>query len=179
MFTAFFNWLRALLWSTTMDVALIGLQNAGKTSLVNVLAKGEFTKEMIPTVGFNLRKVQKGNVTLKLWDIGGQPRFRSMWERYCLGVSSIVWVVDSADPSTFPVARNELVSLLEKRGLKGIPLLVLANKSDLEQHASINEVIRELGLGDIVNREVSCYAVSAKNQRNLDITMSWLIKRSK
>lgn len=29
---------------------------------------------------------------LQLWDIGGQPRFRSMWERYCRGVSAIVWV---------------------------------------------------------------------------------------
>jgi len=28
----FFNWLRSLFWSTTMDVALIGLQNAGKVS---------------------------------------------------------------------------------------------------------------------------------------------------
>jgi ADP-ribosylation factor-like protein 8 len=122
-----------------------------------------------------------------------------MWERYCLGVSSIIWVVDSADPSTFPVARNELFSLLEKSGLKGIPLLVrslrylawqvarlmqevqqvLANKSDLEERASINEVIKALGLQDIVNREVSCYAVSAKNQRNLDITLSWLMKRGK
>ena len=71
---------------------------------------------MIPTVGFNMRKVTKGNVTIKarkticvlcdqsfateisnvlsvelqLWDIGGQPRFRSMWERYCRGVSCIV-----------------------------------------------------------------------------------------
>lgn len=26
----------------------------------------------------------------QLWDIGGQPRFRSMWERYCRGVSAIV-----------------------------------------------------------------------------------------
>jgi len=47
---------------------------------------------MIPTVGFNMRKVTKGNVTMKLWDIGGQPRFRSMWERYCRGVNAIVYV---------------------------------------------------------------------------------------
>ena len=33
---------------------------------------------MIPTVGFNMKKVTKGSVTIKLWDIGGQPRFRSM-----------------------------------------------------------------------------------------------------
>lgn len=28
----------------------------------------------------------------QIWDIGGQPRFRSMWERYCRGVNAIVWV---------------------------------------------------------------------------------------
>lgn len=47
---------------------------------------------MIPTVGFNMRKVTKNNVTIKIWDIGGQPRFRSMWERYCRGVNAIVYV---------------------------------------------------------------------------------------
>ena len=42
-------------------------------------------------VGFNIRKVTKGNVTTKLWDFGGQPMFRSMWECYCLAVSVIVY----------------------------------------------------------------------------------------
>lgn len=51
---------------------------------------GQFSEDMIPTVGFNMRKVTKGNVTIKVWDIGGQPRFRSMWERYCRGVNAIV-----------------------------------------------------------------------------------------
>ncbi|CAK5048629.1 unnamed protein product [Meloidogyne enterolobii] len=53
---------------------------------------GQFTEDMIPTVGFNMRKITKGNVTIKLWDIGGQPRFRSMWERYCRGVNAIVFM---------------------------------------------------------------------------------------
>lgn len=51
---------------------------------------GSFNQDMIPTVGFNMRKITKGNVTIKVWDIGGQPRFRSMWERYCRGVNAIV-----------------------------------------------------------------------------------------
>ena len=55
-------------------MALIGLQNAGKTSLVNVIATGAFHEDMIPTVGFNMRKVTKGAVTIKLWDLGGQVR---------------------------------------------------------------------------------------------------------
>lgn len=44
-----------------------------------------------------MRKVTKGNVTMKLWDIGGQPRFRSMWERYCRGVNAIVLVFRNMD----------------------------------------------------------------------------------
>ena len=55
-----------------MELSLIGLQNAGKTSLVNVIATGGFQEDMIPTVGFNMRKVTKGSVTIKLWDLGGQ-----------------------------------------------------------------------------------------------------------
>ena len=27
------------------------------------------------------------------WDLGGQPRFRTMWERYCRGVNAIVYEV--------------------------------------------------------------------------------------
>ena len=58
----------------------------------SILQTGGFSEDMIPTVGFNMRKVTKGNVTIKLWDLGGQPRFRSMWERYCRAVSAIVYV---------------------------------------------------------------------------------------
>ena len=43
--------------------------------------------------GFNMRKISKGNVTIKLWDIGGQPRFRTMWERYCRGVNAIMYIL--------------------------------------------------------------------------------------
>lgn len=59
-----------------MELSLIGLQNAGKTSLVNVIASGAFHEDMIPTVGFNMRKVTRGAVTIKLWDLGGQVTYQ-------------------------------------------------------------------------------------------------------
>ncbi|CAO1620192.1 unnamed protein product [Parajaminaea phylloscopi] len=96
------RWLQATFFSKQLQIVILGLQSAGKTSLVNVISSGQFAEEMVPTVGFNMRKVQKGNVQIKMWDIGGQPRFRSMWERYCLGVSAIVFVVDSAIPRPPP-----------------------------------------------------------------------------
>ncbi len=48
-----------------------------------------------------MKKVTKGNVTIKLWDIGGQPRFRGMWERYCRGVNAIVYVIIAFFPLSF------------------------------------------------------------------------------
>ena len=54
------------------NIATFIIQHAGKTTFVNVIASGSFNEDMIPTVGFNMRKITKGNVTIKLWDIGGQ-----------------------------------------------------------------------------------------------------------
>jgi len=38
LFTWLWDWLLRMFWTMEMDVAIIGLQNAGKTSLVRVLA---------------------------------------------------------------------------------------------------------------------------------------------
>jgi ADP-ribosylation factor-like protein 8 len=162
-----------------MELTLVGLQNSGKTTLVNVVATGGFSEDMIPTVGFNMRQVTKGKVTIKLWDLGGQPRFRSMWERYCRGVHAIVYVVDSADPDNIAVSKTELHDLLAKPALERIPVLVLGNKNDLPEALSVDELIEKLNLKALTNREVCCYSISAKNQVNMDITIDWLIKHSR
>ena len=133
----------------------------------------------LPQVGFNMRKVTKGKVTIKLWDLGGQPRFRSMWERYCRGVNAIVYVVDAADADSITTSKAELHDLLAKPALEGIPTLILGNKNDLPSAIGVDELIERLELKSIVNREVCCYSISAKNAVNIDITMDWLIKHSK
>ncbi|KAF9383060.1 ADP-ribosylation factor-like protein 8B [Podila verticillata] len=176
---SFLDWLRSLFFKTEMELTLVGLQNSGKTTLVNVIASGQFSEDMIPTVGFNMRKVTKGNVTMKLWDIGGQPRFRSMWERYCRGVNAIVFVIDAADQDKIDAARTELRNLLDKPQLANIPVLVLGNKNDLPGALTVDQIIEVMNLKQIANREVSCYSISAKNQVNIDITLQWLTKKGK
>jgi GTPase SAR1 family protein len=67
-----------------------------------------------------------------------------------------------------------LHELLEWPSLDGIPILILGNKSDLEGALTEEELIEELALRRIQNRQVACFSVSAKNQTNLDITTEWL-----
>ncbi|KAI9097165.1 P-loop containing nucleoside triphosphate hydrolase protein [Phlyctochytrium arcticum] len=176
--SAFLSWLRSLFWKQEMELTLVGLQNSGKTTLVNVIANGQFTEDMIPTVGFNMRKVTKGAVVMKLWDLGGQARFRSMWERYCRGVNAIVFVLDAADHDKLNAAKAELHQLLEKPQLANIPILVLGNKNDLPNALTVEQVVDRMELRSITTREVACYSISAKNSNNIDITLNWLIKHA-
>ncbi|RXN05645.1 ADP-ribosylation factor 8A [Labeo rohita] len=167
LFNKLLDWFKALFWKEEMELTLVGLQYSGKTTFVNVIASGQFSEDMIPTVGFNMRKITKGNVTIKLWDIGGQPRFRSMWERYCRGVSAIVYMVDAADPEKIEASKNELHNLLDKPQLQGIPVLVLGNKRDLPGALDEKELIERMNLSAIQDREICCYSISCKEKDNI------------
>lgn len=123
-----------------------------------------------------MKRVQKGHVTLKCWDLGGQPRFRQMWERYCRGVNAIVFIVDIADMVHLPMAKEELHILMSNSTLTGIPLLVLGNKSDLPDKLTVDELIDAMDLKSISGREVSCYGISAREETNLDAVIHWLVK---
>eukprot|EP00123_Amoebidium_parasiticum_P001295 comp12353_c0_seq1/m.7217 comp12353_c0_seq1/g.7217 ORF comp12353_c0_seq1/g.7217 comp12353_c0_seq1/m.7217 type:complete len:194 (-) comp12353_c0_seq1:74-655(-) len=179
-FQSILDFFRRLFWKEEMELTLVGLQNSGKTTFVNVIASGNYTEDMLPTVGFNMRKVTKGNVTIKLWDIGGQPRFRTMWERYCRGVNAIVYMVDAADrdPEKIKQSSHELHQLLDKPQLAGIPILLLGNKNDMPNAMTVEEIIEKWELKTLLGREVCCYSISCKNQNNIDITLQWLMKHS-
>ena len=65
-----FSWIRNLFFNKELELSIIGLQNAGKTTFVNVLANNRFDEDTIPTIGFNYKSLKKGKVQFKLWDLG-------------------------------------------------------------------------------------------------------------
>lgn len=102
-----------------------------------------------------------------------------MWERYCRGVNAIVFIVDIADRRLIPQAKDELHALMSHQSLAGIPLLVLGNKSDLPDKLSMDELIEQMELASIQEREVCCYGISAKEETNLDAVVRFLMKWAK
>lgn len=43
-----------------LELSIVGLQNAGKSTLINALQTGNYIEDTIPTVGVNIRQVKKG-----------------------------------------------------------------------------------------------------------------------
>lgn len=108
----------------------------------NFLATGHFVEEG-PTVGLNVKVLQKGGVTTKIWDLGGQTKYRSEWTRYTKGCDVICFTVDTQAPELLPDAKRELHQLLESdRELSRVPLLVLATKIDLMPKITEPELIK-------------------------------------
>ncbi|ESQ50936.1 hypothetical protein EUTSA_v10023067mg, partial [Eutrema salsugineum] len=119
-------------------------------------------------VGFNMMEVTIGNVTIKQWDLGGQPRFCSMWERYCQRFFFLfMYVVDAADPDNLSASKSEIHDLLSKTSLNGFPLLVLGNKI-AKPGALSKEALTDY-------REVCCFMISCKNSTNIDQVIDWLV----
>ena len=170
------EWIKGLFWNRQLELSVVGLQNAGKTTLINVLSSGSFNENTIPTIGFNLRDLKKGNVNMRIWDLGGQSKFRDSWEKYCRTSDIIIFVVDSVDFASIDIARLELQSLLSAQTLVVIPLLVLGNKNDIEGALNEEEIINQMQLKTIKNRTVTCYSISAKNLNNIDIVLNFLTK---
>ncbi|KZV91200.1 P-loop containing nucleoside triphosphate hydrolase protein [Exidia glandulosa HHB12029] len=72
------------------------MRASGKTSFCNVIGNGQWSEDVVPTVAFSYRQIRRGNIKFKVWDVAGQSKYRTLWERYCQGVNAIVFVVDSS-----------------------------------------------------------------------------------
>ena len=73
-------------------ILLVGLENAGKTSLLIQYKENQFSAT-VPTVGLNVEQIAYRTYMLTMWDVGGQAT--KLWKHYFDHIDAIVFVVDS------------------------------------------------------------------------------------
>ena len=71
---------------------------------------------------------------------------------------------------------EELISLLSEEHLKDVPMLVYANKQDLQFALDADAVMESLELAKIKERTWNIQACSAFTKEGLSDGMEWLIK---
>lgn len=124
----------------------MGLDSAGKTTILYKL-KGHQQVETLPTVGFNVEPLKgPGQMSLTLWDVGGQTQLRATWKDYLEGTDILVYVLDSTDEARLPEAVTELMEVLNDPNMASVPLLVLANKQDAPDALPLFDIRCRLGL---------------------------------
>merc|ERR1712110_1300702 len=136
---------RSLFGKKEMRILMVGLDAAGKTTILYKLKLGEIVTT-IPTIGFNVETVEYKNISFTVWDVGGQDKIRPLWRHYFQNTQGLIFVVDSNDRERIGEAKEGLHRMLNEDELRDAILLVLSNKSDLPQAMSAAETADKLGL---------------------------------
>lgn len=163
-------------------LVLLGLDNAGKTSVFNAL-NGEADKDTTPSFGFTRSTLKEGKYTIDLYDLGGGKNIRRIWNTYLPEIHGAVYVVDASDAARFPESKQVLQTLLTDKNLHSKPILVLANKQDLPTASSAHEVASALGLHECLQNQYNIRPTCAKLQpfedsnlhRNIAESFKWLV----
>ncbi|MEW5317978.1 MAG: hypothetical protein WDW38_009233 [Sanguina aurantia] len=154
-------------------ILVLGLDNAGKTTILYRLQVGEVVST-IPTIGFNVETVTYKNIKFQVWDLGGQTSIRPYWRCYYPNTQAVIYVVDSTDTERISTSREEFHAILEEEELKDSLILVYANKQDLPGALSEAEIAEGLGLPDIKSRPWAIFKTSAVRGDGLFEGLDWL-----
>jgi len=133
------------------DVLLLGLDAAGRTTILYLLKFDDVSPLLGPTIGFNVEEIIHKQARVTFWDLSGHHMVRCLWKRYYSDTTAaVIYCVDHTDIDRLTEARDVLHSLVlpaaEKHGY--FPILIFASKIDLENGLSIQEVGEAMQLYD-------------------------------
>merc|ERR1719454_2799640 len=162
-----------MLGKKEMRILMVGLDAAGKTTILYKLKLGEVVTT-IPTVGFNVETVEYKNINFTVWDVGGQDKIRRLWRYYYQNTQGLIFVVDSNDRDRIEDAREEINKMLSEDEMRDAALLVFANKQDLPNAMPAAEVTEKLGLQNMRNRQWFIQSACATTGDGLYEGLDWL-----
>ncbi|UCG68682.1 MAG: GTP-binding protein [Thermoplasmata archaeon] len=150
-------------------ICLIGEAAVGKTSLIRRFVYDKFEDRYIATIGTKTSAKEliinmddkKYQLILQIWDIIGLRCFAKLQTRAYTGANGAIFVLDRTRKGTWHAFGNWLLSLYRVTG--EIPVIVLANKTDLQSKYDNNEIenyIKKFGF--------ECTFTSAKTGENVD-----------
>ena len=158
-------------------IVMVGLDAAGKTTVLYKLKLNDVVTT-IPTIGFNVEKVEYKNLKMTIWDVGGQDRLRPLWRHYYENTNGIIFVVDCNDKVRMDKCRDEVQKMMDEPHLRDAKLVVFANKQDMPGAMPASAVVEGLELRNL-KQEWYVQPTCAVDGTGLYEGLDWLAKHVK
>ncbi|NHI91422.1 MAG: GTP-binding protein [Candidatus Lokiarchaeota archaeon] len=130
---------------------LFGNQGVGKTSLVERFINDKFEENYISTLGYTVYEkqftFQNTIISLMIYDIGGQEKFRDLRKKYAEGADAAFIVYDITDSHSFQMVEDWKYDLYQFAG--EIPFVIIGNKKDLEANRQVDLEIAQLSSNEL------------------------------
>jgi len=152
-------------------ILFLGLDNAGKTTLLHMLKYGRVSVHS-PTSQPQYEEIVLDGLTLRAHDLGGHTAARRIWKSYFLSVDGVVFMVDACDVKRFEEVKTELSDVLNSDSLENVPVLILGNKIDRSGAVTEAELKKYFSLEDAcTGKKAATVSSSKKKLRPLEVFM--------
>ena len=160
-------------YTKPLRIIVLGNSSVGKTSLILRYTEDTFNTSFAVTIGLDY-KVKKEvingkNVTLQLWDTGGQERFRNITKSYYGKANGVVLVYDCTDVKSFQEIRS-WITQIESHARVDIVKVLVAAKCDKEDV----KVSLEMGQNLAEEYNIKFFVTSSKTGQNVNETFSYV-----
>ena len=162
-----------LLSKKEIRILMVGLDAAGKTTILHQLGKKGEVKTL-PTIGFNVESLDYKNLNFIVFDLGGADKMRLLLKHYYQNTKGLIFVVDSHDRDRIEEAAEELKKMLAEEELKDCCVLFMANKQDLNDALSTDEVTKALGMESLKERTWFVQGTSGITGQGLEEGLNWM-----
>ena len=163
------------LWKKDAKIVFLGLDNAGKSTLLSVLKTGRVT-QLDPTKHAQSETLQIGKVNMLAFDLGGHDAMRKMWREFFPKIDAIVYLIDAADPSRFEESKKEFDNIVNSDELGNVPILVLGNKID--KNGAVNEDELRMALGLASQGTFGVQKLEKINGKPVEVCMCAVVKKT-
>jgi small GTP-binding protein len=133
-------------------IVLGGEGGVGKTTLLYRLKTGSFMEDTKMTIGVDFYphnvKYKGHDVTLQIWDLGGQDRFQFMHQNYCKGAKLGILMYDLSRYSTVKKLEENWLPIVRTHDAK-LPIILIGSKLDLVDQQDAMKLVFDPSLESI------------------------------
>jgi ADP-ribosylation factor protein 1 len=155
-----------------LRIIMIGLVNAGKTSILYKLNK---TNPNTKNISYAFEHVKYKNQFITSWDTSCSEKLRPLWKHLYQCTDGVVYVVDSSDRDRIDEAAEDFKKIINMEQLINSPVVVFANKQDLKYVISLNEIAEKLELKSMMERRWHIQGTSGCNGEGLCEGLDWML----
>ena len=161
-----------------LKIVVCGAKNVGKTSLIHRYIHNTFLESTIGTIGVDFMikhlKYRENDVSLTLWDFGGEDKFRSLFSGYITGASGALILCDVTNHTSFLDLQDWMDLIGDTTGQ--ISKLLIISKIDLLDRAEISEEEIDQFVNDYkIDTVVRCSAKTGENVGTVFDTLTQII----
>lgn len=160
------------------SLVVLGLDNAGKTTLLHRLRTGDVRSFPPTDRPHQTERFECQNVRFQAWDLGGHEAVRHLWEDYVGESSAVLFLVDASDTDRLEEAAFELDALVGERVVGGLPVAVLLNKCDLETAMPTAEICSRIQYADLQRMQgedkIALFRISVLRGEGYQAAFRWI-----